>query len=328
MIQRRQIARRGGLLIGASLLGAPRIARAQAWPTRPIRFIVPYGAGNQADQVARVLVDDLSERFGQRFVVENMPGAGGAIGVAAIARAAPDGYTLGLIAIAALAITPHIQRAPYDPLTDLTPLAGASVSRDVFVVHPSLPVRTFASFVAYARSRPETDPLFYWSAGAGTIPHLNIELLRGHAGFAAVHVPYRTSAAGLADHIAGRLAFTQGGSTVFLPAIQTGQLRALYVNAPARLADLPDVPTLAEEVPGIELVNAWQSVHGPRGLDPRIAARVGTEAQAIVASADFARRMPKGSDPLPLTAAEVATRMRDDYERFGPLVRELGLQAG
>jgi tripartite-type tricarboxylate transporter receptor subunit TctC len=321
------ITRRGVTLLAAATLAAPRLARAQAWPGKPIRFIVPYGAGNQADQVARVLVEDVADRLGQRLVVENMPGAGGAIGVAAIARAAPDGYTLGLIAIAALAITPHIQKPPYDPLTDLTPLAGASISRDVLVVHPSLPVKTFDQFVAFARARPAGDPMFYWTAGAGTIPHLNLEHLRRRADFPASHVPYRTAAAGVADHIAGRIAFSMGAATVNLPAIQAGQLVALFVNAPTRLAELPDVPTLAEVAPGIVLVNAWQSVHGPRGLPAEIATRAASECHAVVASAGFAQRMPKGSDPLPLRAEEVAARMRADHEQFGALVRELGLQA-
>jgi tripartite-type tricarboxylate transporter receptor subunit TctC len=322
------ITRRRAGMLTAGVLATPHPARAQPWPTKPIRFIVPYGAGNQADQVARVLAEDVSERLGQRLVVENMPGAGGAIGVAAIARAAPDGYTLGLIAIAALAITPHIQKAPYDPLADLTPLAGASISRDVLVVHPSVPARTFDAFVAFARARPANDPLFYWTAGAGTIPHLNLEHLRRRADFPANHVPYRTAAAGLTDHLAGRVAFSMGAATVNLPAIQAGQLVALFVSAPARLPELPDVPTLAEVAPGIALVNAWQSVHGPRGLPAEIAARAAAECHAVVSSPGFAQRMPKGSDPLPLRAEEVMARMRADHEQFGALVRELGLQAG
>jgi tripartite-type tricarboxylate transporter receptor subunit TctC len=314
--------------LSVAALSAPRLARAQAWPARPIRFIVPYGAGNQADQVARVLADALADRWGQRLVVENLAGAGGSIGVAAIARAVPDGYTIGLIAIAAMAVMPHMQKVGYDPLTDLMPLAGASISRDVLVVHPSLPARTLKDLVVHARARPAGDPLFYWSAGAGTIPHLNIETLRRALDFPATHVPYRTAAAGVADHLAGRIHFSVGGATVNLPPIQSGGLAPIFVNAPQRLPQLPDVPTLAESEPDIELVSAWQSVYAPRGVPPDIAARIARDVQAIVGSAAFAQRFPQGSDPLPLDAAEVGSRMRNDHARLGALVRELGLEAG
>jgi tripartite-type tricarboxylate transporter receptor subunit TctC len=319
-------SRRALFALGAAGLVAPSVLRAQAWPSRPIRFIVPYGAGNQADQVARVLADALAEKWGQRLVVENLPGAGGAIGVNAIARAAPDGYSFGLIAIAALAITPHIQKAPYDPLADLTAISGVTVSRGALVIHPAIPATTLAEFVAHARARPATERLFYASPGIGTIPHLNGELLCRALDFPATHVPYRTAAAGIADLVAGRVHMSLDGATVTLPQVQAGQARALFVTAPQRLPQLPGVPTLAEASPGLSLPSAWQSLHGPRGFPPEIAARIDADTRALLATT-LAARLPQGSDALPMPAAAVARQIRDEHARFGTLVAELGLAA-
>jgi tripartite-type tricarboxylate transporter receptor subunit TctC len=317
---------RRSLALGAGLLLA-RPALAQAWPARPVRFIVPYGAGNQADQAARVLADALSAKWGQRLVVENQAGAGGGIGVSMIARAVPDGYTLGYIAIAALAITPHIQPTPYDPLADFVGIASVTVSRGVLVVHAGLPARTVAELVALARGRA-SDPLFFYSPGTGTIPHLNMELFRRALDFPATHVPYRTAAAGVTDMVAGRVHMATDGITTTLPQIQAGALRALVATAPARLPQLPDVPALPEVVPGLELPSAWQAIQAPRGFPEDIAQKIAADTAALLNDAEFVRRLPQGSDPFPMPREAVGARIRDEHARFGALVRELGLQAG
>jgi tripartite-type tricarboxylate transporter receptor subunit TctC len=316
--------RRAALTLAA--LATPLVARAQAWPARTVRMIVPYGAGNQADQVARVLADGLAEQWGQRLVVENLPGAGGAIGVAAIARAAPDGHTIGLVAIAALAITPHMQKAPYDPLADLTPLAGVTVSRGALVINAAVPARTLPQLVEIARMR-SGDPFQYCSPGIGTVPHLNMEILRRALDFPAEHVPYRTAAAGTTDLVAGRVHLSLDGVTVTLPQIEAGRLRALFVTAPARLATLPDVPTLAEAAPGVALPSAWQSLQAPRGFPPALVARIEADVGRLLAGG-FAQRLPQGSDALPKAAAAVGAQVAADHARFGRLVAELGLSAG
>ncbi len=319
------IGRRAAM--GLAMAGLARPTLAQGWPTRPVRFIVPYGAGNQADQVARVLADGLSAKWGQRLVVDNQAGAGGGIGVGMIARAAPDGYTLGFIAIAALAITPHLQPTPYDPLNDFMGIAAVSVSRGAIVVNGALPVRSVQELVAHARGRPN-DPLFFYSPGNGTIPHLNAELFRKAMDFPATHVPYRTAAAGVTDLVAGRVHFGLDGLTVTLPQIEAGKVRALAAIAPTRLPLIPDVPALPEVVPGLDLPSAWQSVQAPRGFPEEIAAKVAADTAALLADPDFARRMPQGSDPFPMPRAEVARRIRDEHARFGAAVRELGLATG
>jgi tripartite-type tricarboxylate transporter receptor subunit TctC len=317
--------RRRTVCIGAGLLLA-RPAMAQAWPARPVRFIVPYGAGNQADQTARVLADALSAKWGQRLVVENQAGAGGGIGVAMIARAAPDGYTLGFIAIAALAITPHLQPTPYDPLTDFTGIASVSVSRGALVVNAGLPVRSVTELVAHARGR--ADPLFYYSPGAGTVPHLNMELTRRALAFPATHVPYRTAASGVTDLVAGRVHVALDGITTTIAQIAAGALRPIFVASPTRLPQLPEVPPVAEAVPGLELTNAWQSIQAPRGFPGEIARKIAADAAALLNDADFVRRMPQGSDPFPMPREQVSARIRADHARLGALVRELGMQAG
>jgi tripartite-type tricarboxylate transporter receptor subunit TctC len=314
----------------AAAASAPRAVRAQAaWPARPIRLIVPYGAGNLADQVARLLAEELAQRWGQRIVADNQPGAGGAIGVAQIARAPADGYTLGLVALAALAVTPHLSRAepPCNPLRDLTAVAGVTVSRSFLAANAALPARSLAELVAHARARPAADPLFYYSAGSGTIPHLNMEILRRALDFPAQHVPYRTAGAGVTDLIAGRVYLTMDAGAVTMPHIRSGALRAIAVNAPRRDPALPEVPTIGEGAPGLDLPNAWQAVMGPRGLPEALTRRIAADTRAVLEAPGFAERLPAGTETFPADPAEVAARLRQDHERFGRLVAEIGLQA-
>lgn len=319
---------RRALLSGAAILAAPRLAGAQGtWPTKPVRMVVPYGAGNLADHVARVLADELQQRWGQRVVADNQPGAGGAIGVAQIARAAPDGYTIGLVAMAALVITPHMARAPYDPLRDLTPVAGVTVASGALTLPHDLGITTLEAFVAAARARPVGDPFFYYSAGNGTVPHLNFEILRRTLDFPAQHVPYRTSAAGLADLLAGRVQATMDSFSVVLPAIRAGTLRAVVATPRTRLPELPDVPSIAEVAPQVEFAHAWQAVMAPAALPPDITARIAADTKAALADPAFATRMPAGAGLFDVGPDALADTMRRDHARFGALVAELGLRS-
>jgi tripartite-type tricarboxylate transporter receptor subunit TctC len=316
------------LLAGSAVLAAPRSAAAQGtWPTKPVRMVVPYGAGNLADHVARVLAEDLQRRWGQRVIADNQPGAGGAIGVAQIARAAPDGYTIGLVAMAALVITPHMTRAPYDPLSDLTPVAGVTVASGALTLRPGLGIDTLPDFVAAARARPAGDPFFYYSAGNGTVPHLNFEILRRTLDFPAQHVPYRTSAAGLADLLAGRVQATMDSFSVVLPAIRAGTLRAVVATPRTRLRELPEVPSIAEVAPQVQFAHAWQAVMAPAGLPPEITARIAADTKAALAVPGFAARMPAGAGLFDLGPDDLAAHMRRDHARFGALVAELGLRS-
>ncbi|MGG5808544.1 Bug family tripartite tricarboxylate transporter substrate binding protein [Falsiroseomonas sp. CW058] len=319
--------RRGVLGLGAAALAAGG-ARAQGWqPARPVRLVTPYGPGNVADQVARLVAEELSRRWGQRVVVDNQPGAGGALGVAQIARAPADGTVLGFIAVAALAIIPHMMRArTYEPLEDIVPIAGASVSRSAIVVHPALPVRSVTELVAHARARPAGDPLAYYSAGNGTVPHLAVEQMRRVLDFPAQHVPYRTSGAGVADLLAGRVQLTMDAASVTLPHVQGGALRALAWNGPVRNPSIPDVPTLAEAAPGLELLNAWQGLYGPRGLPAEIVARCAQDMAEVVGDPAFAARMPGGAEPLRAGPEELRATLRRQHAELGRLVAAIGLE--
>jgi len=319
---------RRAALAATGCLAAPHFAMAQGeWPNKPVRMVVPYGAGNLADHVARVLAEELQQRWGQRVVADNQPGAGGAIGVQQIARAAPDGYTIGLVAMAALVITPHMTRAPYDPLRDLTPVAGVTVAAGALTLRSELGITTLPDFVTAARARPAGDPFFYYSAGNGTVPHLNFEILRRTLDFPAQHVPYRTSPAGLADLLAGRVQATMDSFSVVLPAIQAGTLRAVVATPRRRLPEIPNVPSIAEVAPQVEFAHAWQAVLAPAGLPPAITARIAADTKAALEKPDFASRMPAGAGLFEAGPEELAATMRHDHARFGALVAELGLRS-
>jgi len=317
--------RRRPLIAAAAALALPAHAQTGAWPSRPLRLIVPYGAGNVTDVVARLLADDLGTRLGQNVVVENLPGAGGTIGTAAIVRAAPDGYTLGLVAKAAVAVIPQMMRnPPYDPLRDLQPLGPVVVTGGSFLaLHPSVPARSLAELVATVKAG-NPSPFFYYSAGSGTFPHLNMEALRLHLGFPAEHVPYRSSAAGLADLLAGRVHATLDTAVVTGPHIQAGRLRAIIFTADRRSPLMPDVPTIAEVVPGLDLSSPWLAALGPRGIPPGILAPL---QAAIRASATaLVPRLPANVEPDSGTPEEFAARMRADHARFTPLIEAIGLR--
>lgn len=311
---------------GAAWLAAPALVRAQAWPAKPLRFIVAYAPGNQADIVARIVGQELARRLGQPVVVENVAGAGGAIGMAQTARAPADGHTIGFSAIAALAIAPHLQKLPYDPLADVVPLAAASIVRgSVLVAHPELPVHDLAELAAFAKSRPA--PLAYSTSGTGTLPHLNMETVASALGLRTTHVPYKAVTGGITDLIAGRLDMTFDSLTLLKPHLDAGRLRPLAIQFPARHPQAPQVPTFAEQGFTAPLHSAWQMVVAPKGLPPEVAARLQSELHGLTARPEVAARLPPGSEPLALDAAQAAQRVRAEHASFGALVKRLGLQA-
>lgn len=295
-------------------------ALAQSFPARPVRLLVPYGPGNVTDLVGRALADALSTLWPQRVVVENLPGAGGALGVGAASRAAPDGHTLVLSAMAALAVTPHLTRAGYDPLTDLTPIGLVAITRGALVAHPTAPGPDLA---ALARA---PGPIFYYTAGAGTLPHLNMELLKTALGAPFEHVPYRTSAAGLADLLAGRVQLTMDAASVTMPAILDGRLRAVFWNGPRRNPLLPDAPTTAELLPGLELANPWLGLLGPRGLPQSLTRVIEMALAAALAQPALAARLSDSVELLGGGAAAFAHQLRADHARFGTLLAGLDIR--
>ncbi|SFL03409.1 Bug family tripartite tricarboxylate transporter substrate binding protein [Falsiroseomonas stagni] len=318
--------RRPLLLTALATLPCPAFAQtARAWAP-PTRMIIGYGAGNITDQVARVLLDVIGQRHGWRTAAENLPGAGGMLGANNLIRAPADGSVCGVVAAAALTILPHIQRNPrFDPFPDLQAVTGLAISSSFLAVNAALPVRSLADLVAYARSRPADSPVFYYSPGNATVPHLNLEALSRGLDFPMQHVPYRTSAAGNTDLLANRVQVTMDSFSITLPHIQSGVLRPLAFNGTERHPLLPEVPTMAEAAPGIQLMNAWMAVFFPKATPATTVDRAAADILDAVRSPAFAEKLPIGTSPFALGPAELADRVRSEGARIGRLIADIGL---
>ncbi|MBW8268381.1 Bug family tripartite tricarboxylate transporter substrate binding protein [Caldovatus aquaticus] len=323
-VPRRALAALAAGALAGGLRPAAVRAQEQNWPTRTITLIAPYPPGGTTDLSARPLAQKLSELLGQSVVVENRAGAGGSIGAAAVARAAPDGYTLLLFPTAIMTISPHIMTLPYDPATAFTPVAMVSVAYGIVAAHPSVPFRDVAGLIAYAKAHP--GQLRFGSAGNGTITQLSGELFADATGIRIEHVPYRGSAPSLTDLLANRVQLLF--DPVAIPAIREGQLIALATNAPARNPQLPDVPTLREL--GLERAEAipWFGLAAPAGLPQPILARLTAAVERALAAPEVARAMePMGLTPAFEAGAAFAERIRRERERYGALVRRIGARA-
>ncbi|WPB83016.1 Bug family tripartite tricarboxylate transporter substrate binding protein [Sediminicoccus rosea] len=304
----------------------PFSARAQAWtPDRPIRLVAPFAAGGAADIISRIAAEELAPILGQQVVVENRTGAGGAIGTEFVARARPDGYTLLTASQATHGITPVLTRLTFDPGTDTTPIANFAGVPAVLIVNNDLPVRTLPEFLALIRARP--GQLAYGSAGIGSSTHMTLALLAHKAGLDMTHVPYRGSALAMPDLISGRLSAMTDTISSALPFIRDGRVRAIAVSTPARLAVLPDVPSVAETLPGYEVLN-WYGISGPAGLPAPVVATIHAAVQTILARPAFRQRMAsQGMEVLPMSTADYAAYIARDRAQWAELQRATGLRA-
>ena len=281
--------RRTVLAFGAaSLLAGP--ARAADWPDHPVRIVVPYAPGGPVDLVTRLVSEKLGARFGQSFVVENKPGANGAIGVQSVMSSPPDGYTLLLHGSAGTTIYQAVMRQPaFDTLRDLAPISLVVYFDLILCANPSLPFKTVKEFVAYAKANP--GKLSYGTAGVGAMNHVGTEWFKGMAGIDIVHVPYRGDAPVAADLTAGVVGVAFVSSNVAIPLIQAGKLRALAVPSRRRIAVLPDVPTMAEAgYPDFDL-QPWTALFGPAGLDKAIVSSLNGALKEILAEPDVIKRL-------------------------------------
>ncbi|WP_203076689.1 Bug family tripartite tricarboxylate transporter substrate binding protein [Falsiroseomonas ponticola] len=298
---------------------APAPAWAQdAWPSRPVRFIVPFPPGGAADLVGRMLAAHFQAAFNRGFVIENRGGAGSSIGVDALAKAAPDGYTIGLINIAANAILPAVRRIPlpYRPIEDFSAISNLAVTPALVLVNPQkLPeVRTIADLVAAAKARPEA--LNYGSSGVGSSLHLGVELFMAKAGIRMTHVPFNGGGPLLQALVAGTIDLSFDVAATTAQLLREGRLRALATTAPSRMPDYPDLPALNESYPGAELAS-WHGLAAPAGTPAPILARLAQETQAFLRSAETAARykqlfleMPQQTEPeafAAFMARELAT---------------------
>ncbi|MBV8170174.1 MAG: tripartite tricarboxylate transporter substrate binding protein [Alphaproteobacteria bacterium] len=298
---------------------------AAAWPERAVRWVVAYPAGAGTDIVARLLGQRLTERLGKPVVIENKPGAGGAIGMEAVASAAPDGYTIGMADTGPLAINPALYKTlTYDPVASFAPVTRLANLPFVLTVHPDLPVHSVRELIALAQQKP--GQINYASVGNGTSVHLATELFKTLAGVDLVHVAYKGSAPALQDLLAGQVQVMFVNLLSSLPAIQAGKLRLLAVTPSHRLVNLPDVPTVAEAgVPGYAF-ESWFGMVVPAKTPPEIIARLNQETVATLAEPQIRARLIEqgGVEPVGSTPQEFAETIKADLARYADLVTRTG----
>jgi tripartite-type tricarboxylate transporter receptor subunit TctC len=297
------------------------------WPDRPIRLIVPFPAGSSTDIISRILAQRLGTRLGQQVVIDNRVGASGNIGADAVAKAAPDGYTLGIATASthavALTLSPNL---PYDPIRDFAPVSLIGSAPYVLVVYPGLPASSVAELIALAKAKPSA--LNYGSAGVASLAHLATALFATMAGINITHVPYKASAQSVTDMITGRLEMQFATIAPSLPHIRAGQLRPLAVSGSKRVAALPDVPTVAETgIDGYE-ASLWLALVMPAATRPAIVARLNREMTEILSAADAQEALlAQGFEPEPGPPAALAERIRDDIAKWRGVVAKAGIRA-
>jgi tripartite-type tricarboxylate transporter receptor subunit TctC len=295
------------------------------YPARPVRFIVPSAAGGGTDIIARAISLKLAESLGQPFVVENRPGAGQMIGIELVARSPADGYTI-LMAASTLAINPIMyKKVPYDPLRDFAPITQAATLANVIVVHPSLPVKSIAELIAYAKQRP--GQLNFASAGIGTSPQMSIELLKSMAGIDMVHIPYKGTSPGVVDLLAGQVLVMAPNLLTALPYIKAGKLRALAVTSIRRSEGLPDVPTVAESgLAGYDSTQ-WYGVLAPAGTPKEIVARLHDEIVRALRDAEVGKRLAAdGAEAVGSSPEEFAAFIRSESEKWAKVASAAGIK--
>jgi tripartite-type tricarboxylate transporter receptor subunit TctC len=297
-------------------------AQTQAWPDRPVRLVVPFPAGGATDMVARVIAQRVSRDIGQQVIVDNKAGAGGTIGSAEAAKAVPDAYTLLLTTSSTHAISPHLMpKLPYDPLKDFTPIAHLADAASVLVT-PSLPVKTVAELIAYAKKHP--GELNYASSGNGTVVHLTTEAFKAQAGIFMTHVPYKGTALAIPDVIAGSVQVLIDSIPSGMPHVKSGRLRALAVTGEKRSALAPELPTVAEAgLPGFSSVT-WFGLYAPRGMNADLVARVHAAFEKAAHAPDVVESMAKlGVETAPQgSPAKFAAMVSADSQRWARIIRD------
>jgi tripartite-type tricarboxylate transporter receptor subunit TctC len=312
--------KRLALLAAVALL--PVCVSAQSYPTRAIKIVVAFPAGGGSDLAARVVAQKLSESFGQPVVVENRVGANGSVGAEAVARSAPDGYTLVMGSNANITTNPHLMALAYDPMKDLAPVAMLTVNPLLLFVNPTVvPVNSFKEFLVYVKERD--GKVDYASAGNGSPAHLSGELLKLTAGIQMVHVPYKGGPPGVNDVLGGRVGVMLAAAPTVLPHIRSGKLRGIATTGAQRSSTTPEIPTVAESgFPDFDVV-IWNALFAPGATPPAVLARLHGEIDRILADAETrATLLKQGAEPRPMSDAEFRALLRTEYERWGKVIRE------
>lgn len=304
----------------------PARAQPAAYPNKPLRLVVGFPPGGSADAQARLVAAKLSSVLGQQVLVDNKPGAGGNIGADAVAKAAPDGYTLLLAAVSSFAINPWLYpKLPFDPAKDFAYIGQMTVFQGVVVVAPSQPIQSMKALAAHARSHP--GQLVYGSPGNGTTPHLACELFKRSAGVEMQHAPYRGDAPALTDTMGGQLQLAFVNLSPALPLIRDGRLRALAVTGDRRASSLPDVPTMEEAGFAHSAVPSWSGLVAPAGTPPAVIEKLSQALKAVTADAEFRDKVQQqlAAEVRYLHAPAFASLAAADRARFGKLVKESGI---
>ena len=314
------------LLVALLTVDASRAQTDLRWPERPIRFIVPFTPGSSSDIVARLVAQKLGERLGQQLVVENRVGAGGSLGTEQVARAEPDGYTLGRATTSTHAVAASLATLFYDPVKDFAPVSMLGSSPFVLATFPGVPAQSVRELIALAKAKPRM--LNYASAGPATLAHLSGALFEKMAQIELTHVPYRGTAQSTLDLLEGRVEMQFGTIPPTLTHIRAGKLRALAVTGARRNAALPEVPTIAESgLPGYECT-LWQAIVAPAATPPAIIARLNRAVTAVLADAELREAFAKhGVEPEPGSPDMLGTRIRDDVQKWRDVITGAGIRA-
>jgi tripartite-type tricarboxylate transporter receptor subunit TctC len=308
--------------VAAAIPAAARLARAETYPARPVRWIVCFAAGGPNDIIARLVAQFLSEHFGQQFVVENRVGAGGNVGMQAALSSPPDGYTVVFVGPNNAINATLYEKLPFDFISDSVPVAGTMRLTNVMDVNLSVPATSIAEFIAYAKKNP--GRINFASGGVGTSPHLSGELFKAMTGVDLVHVPYRGTALALTDLLAGQVQVLFDNLPGSIGHIKTGKVRALGVTAAKRVAALPDVPAIAETVPGCE-ATVWYGMAAPKGTPPEIVATLNAAVNAVLADPKLEARMAElGGEPMPMRPGEFGTLVAEETEKWAKVVKFSG----
>ncbi len=321
--------RRRLIVTAAAAIAAPRLAQAQAdWPSQVIRFIVPFAPGGSTDILARVIAQKLEGPLKANIIIENRAGAGGSVAANAVAKAEPDGHTFMMGHIGTLAFTPSLYpNLPYDPVKDFAPVALVAAVPNILAVHPSLPVRSFQEFVAYAKANP--GRLNFGSGGVGSAAHVAGAYLAFAAGFEATHVPYRGTSPMMNDLLVGSIQFTLTGGPAVLPLAAAGRVRTLAVSSRERVAFAPDLPTIAESgIPGFDAVQ-WYGLVAPARTPEAIVRRMNGEINALLGSPEVETTLRNdGAIAAPTTPERFGAHIQAEIAIWRDVIRRAGIPSG
>jgi tripartite-type tricarboxylate transporter receptor subunit TctC len=313
------------LFAGLAVALAATCAQAQSWPSRPIKMIVPFPAGGPTDVMTRVLSDKLGQVLGQPVVVENRPGAGGSIGADLVAKSAPDGYTLLMATGSTHSVGPYLQKLPYDPNKDFTPVVYVGYATNILLVSPKLGVNNVRELIEYAKKEP--GRLTYATSGIGSVAHLTSEMFGAMAGVKLTHVPYKGTQLSINDMISGQVGILFDNVMTAKPHMDSGRLKGIAISSRERSSIVPDIPTVSESgLPGFDSTN-WFGVFGPAGLPKAIVDRVDAELNRILSDPAIKERFHTlGFEITGGHPADLAKIMRSEAEKWSKVIRDANVK--